>query len=102
MLLRRLLEELPEDAILLTDGDAASYIVDYLHRVEGVRPDVPIFNRMGRGTDLGSGAELASQKARLRWKNEASLLVSGKLVNFLVPRKMPAAGCRLLPQGTCH
>lgn len=99
---RRLLEELPKDAILLTDGDDASYIVDYLHRVEGVRPDVKIFNRMGRGTDLGSGAELASQKARLRWKNEASLLVSGKLVHFLVPRKMPAAGFRFLPQGLSY
>ncbi len=99
---RRLLEELPEDAILLTDGDDASYIVDYLRRVEGVRPDVTIFNRMGRGTDLGSGAELASQKARLRWKNEASLLVSGKLVYFLVPRKMPAAGFRFLPQGLSY
>ncbi|MCH7526870.1 MAG: hypothetical protein IID39_05490, partial [Planctomycetes bacterium] len=89
---RQLLEELPEDAILLTDGDDASYIVDYLHRVEGVRPDVTIYNRMGRGTDLGSGAELLSQRARLRRRREASLLESGRAVHFLAARKMAAAG----------
>ena len=99
---RQLLEELPEDAILLTDGDDASYIVDYLHRVEGVRPDVTIYNRMGRGTDLGSGAELLSQRARLRRRREASLLESGRPVHFLAARKMPAAGFRFVPQGLSY
>jgi hypothetical protein len=99
---RQLLRELPEGAILLTDGDDASYIVDYLHRVEGVRADVQIYHRMGRGTDLGAEAPTEPQRAQARRKIEASLLRAGRIVHFLVPRMMPAEGFDFLPQGLSY
>jgi len=104
---RHLLAELPEGAVLLTDGDDASYIVDYLHRVEGVRRDVQIFHRMGRGVDMSDpGATVVPptemQRARRRRQVEASLLTSGRAVHFLVPRMMPAAGFQFIPQGLSY
>ena len=47
-----ILAELPQNAVLITEGDDASFIVDYLQRVEGARPDVTLFMRAGRGTDI--------------------------------------------------
>ncbi|MDA0338079.1 MAG: tetratricopeptide repeat protein, partial [bacterium] len=100
---RRLLQELPRGAILLTDGDDASYIVDYLHRVEGVRPDVEIFHRMGRGSDLAGGDRATeTQRTRRRRQLEVSLLNSGRSVHFVVPRMMPANGFEFVPQGLSY
>ena len=99
---RHLLAELPEGAILLTDGDDASYIVDYLHRVEGVRSDVQILHRMGRGVDMAGHGETEMQRARQRRQVETSLLTSGRVVHFLVPRMMPVAGFDFIPQGLSY
>ncbi len=51
-----ILQSLPPSATLMSEGDDASFILDYLKRVEGVRPDVTLHNRNG----LGSGPALAS------------------------------------------
>ena len=100
---RRLLQELPKDAILFTDGDDASYIVDYLHRIEGVRPDVDIFHRMGRGTDLASGDMVTeTQRTQRRRQLEVSALNSGRPVHFVVPRMMPGRGFEFVPQGLSY
>ncbi len=99
---RQVLQELPPDTVLLTDGDDASYIVDYLHRVEGVRPDVRIFHRMGRGTDMAVGTGPESARARRRRHSEASLLSSDQVVHFLVARNMPARGFRFSPRGLSY
>ncbi len=47
-----ILHSLPPSAILLSEGDDASFILDYLKRVEGIRPDVTLYNRNGLGTGL--------------------------------------------------
>lgn len=94
---RRLLEELPDEAVLLTEGDEASYIVDYLHRVEGVRPDVRVVNRMGRGTTLVPGGTAAAQR-----EAEVRLLSGGAVMHFLAPRAMPLPGYRFVPFGLTY
>jgi hypothetical protein len=58
-----ILHSLPPSAILMSEGDDASFILDYLQRVEGVRPDVTLYNRNG----LGSGPTLTTiDEPRLR------------------------------------
>lgn len=96
---RRLLAELPPDAILLTEGDDASYILDYLHRVEGVRPDVALYNRTGRGSDL-AGSVPEPQRPYVRLRREGELLATGRAVHFLAPHKRP--GLRLVPWGLSY
>lgn len=98
---RQLLAELPEGAAVLTEGDDASYIVDYLHRVEGVRPDVDLYNRTGRGTDLARHAP-ARERQRWRLAREVELITSGRPVHFLAARVMPVAGYRFAPQGLSY
>ena len=41
---RNVLDDLPNNAILITDGDDASYVIDYLNRIENVRNDVSVYN----------------------------------------------------------
>lgn len=91
---RQLLGELPADAVLLTDGDDASYVVDYLHRIEGLRPDVTVSQRLGRGDVSIAPAE--------RRRREREWLVSGRSLHFLVPQHMPAAGYRFVPWGLSY
>ena len=95
---RRLLEELPPAAVLITDGDDASFLVDYLHRVEGVRPDVTIANRLGRGDPTSAGAR---EGAPLRRRRELAWLNSGRPVHFLVARR-PPEGFRFEPRGLSY
>jgi hypothetical protein len=99
---RAILEELPRGAILLTDGDDASFIIDYLHRIEAVRPDVVVYNRMGRGSDLAAGVGPGPEQSALRRRREAQLLAAGTPVHFLVPRMMPARGYRFVPLGLSY
>ena len=99
---RWLLAELPQDAVLLTDGDDASFIIDYLHRIEGVRPDIEVFNRMGRGADLAPPAASEAVKAGLRRRREAALLTTGRPVHFLVPRAMPSKEFDFSPWGLSY
>lgn len=97
---RRILDELPPGAILFTDGDDASYIVDYLHRIEAVRPDVQIFQRMGRGTDLATGPQ--NGRTLRRRRAEVNLIRSGEAVHFLVPRQLPADEYAFEPFGLTY
>lgn len=41
------LDQLPEDAVLFVRGDMDSFPLGYLHWVEGVRPDVTLYNDQG-------------------------------------------------------
>ena len=95
---RRLLEELPPAAVLITEGDDASFLVDYLHRVEGVRPDVTLANRLGRGDATAAGAR---EGAPLRRRRELAWLKSGRPVHFLVARR-PPEGFRCEPRGLSY
>ena len=70
---RDLLADLPEGAILITEGDDTAFVLDYLLRIEGLRLDVSLYNRMGRGrgTDVLDWSEYALpplKRERLRWR----------------------------------
>ena len=95
---RRLLEELPPGSVLVTEGDDASFLVDYLQRLEGVRPDVTIANRLGRGDPTPAGAP---QGAPARRRRERAWLTSGRPVHFLVARR-PPEGFRFEPRGLSY
>ncbi len=112
-----ILAGLPPRAILITEGDTASYVLDYLWRVEGMRPDVLLYNRMGRGTDLLSRDERSRSpgiQARVRWQRERELIESGeegdgtatdagaRPVYYLIAREMPTRGFRFVPAGLCY
>ena len=95
---RQLLEELPPGAVLVTEGDDASFLVDYLHRVEGVRPDVTIANRLGRGDPTSAGGR---EGAPTRRRRELAWMASGRPVHFLVARR-PPEGFRFEPRGLSY
>ena len=103
-----ILAGLPENAVLVTEGDDASFIVDYLHRVEGARPDVTLYMRTGKGTDIlpGSARYLAPQeKARVRRRLLKRLVeesVTGRPVHFFAPRDLPAKGFDFVPAGLSY
>jgi len=112
-----ILTGLPPRAILITEGDAVSYVLDYLWRVEGIRPDVLLYNRLGRGTDLLSKDERSrppARRARLRWQRERELIESthkgvgtestggARPVYYVIAREMPAPGFRFVPAGLCY
>lgn len=103
---RDLLESLPRDAVLLTDGDDASYVLDYLQRMEGFRPDVDMYNRMGRGTDLLSEAQRRlppAAGARLRIEREGAMAAAPDTRVFCVfARGKPAGGFRFEPTGMVY
>ena len=98
-----ILRELPKDAVLVAEGDDASYIIDYLKRVEGMRPDVDLYNRIGRGTDLLRASEHLVEFKRqnvLRAQRERHLILTGvRPVFYLVPRQMPVEGYTFVPVG---
>ena len=95
---RRLLEELPPRAVLVTEGDDASFLVDYLQRVEGVRPDVTIANRLGRGDPTADGGREGATRRRHR---ELAWMNSERPVHFLVARR-PPEGFRFEPRGLSY
>lgn len=95
---RRLLEELPPRAVLVTEGDDASFLVDYLRRVEGVRPDVTIANRLGRGDPTAAGGREGAPRRRRR---ELAWMNSERPVHFLVARR-PPEGFRFEPRGLSY
>ena len=101
-----ILRSLPERAILVSDGDDASFLLDYLHRVEGRRPDVTLYNRLGRGTDLLRDDEyhLTPRDRSVRRKQrEAELIRAGERpVFYLFPQTMPAKGHIFVPTGLCY
>ena len=102
---RDILADLPEDAILITEGDDAAFVLDYLLRIEGLRPDVTLYNRLGRGTDVldwGEHALPPVRQERLRWRREAALARGGRPLFYLVPRRSPIAGWVFVPAGLVY
>ncbi len=95
---RRLLDELPPRAVLITEGDDASFLVDYLQRVEGVRPDVTIANRLGRGDPTAAAGPEGAPRRRRR---ERAWMNSERPVHFLVARR-PPEGFGFEPRGLSY
>lgn len=102
---RDILADLPEGAILITEGDDAAFVLDYLLRVEGLRPDVTLYNRMGRGTDVLAWSEYALsplKQERLRWRREATLARGERPLFYFVPRRSPISGWVFVPAGLVY
>ena len=101
---RDMLADLPAGAILITEGDDASFVLDYLLRIEGLRPDVTLYNRMGRGTDVLAWSEhaLPLRPDRLRWRREAALARGDRPLFYSVPRRSPIAGWVFVPVGLVY
>jgi hypothetical protein len=101
-----ILNGLPPGAVLIAEGDDASFILDYLQRLEGMRPDVRLYNRMGLGRDLLEGQALDLDPARrmkLRLQLEAELLAAQERpVFYLYARRIPSQAHRLVPAGLCY
>lgn len=88
---RQILEQLPPGAALVTEGDDAMFALDYLSRVEKMRPDVTLYSRAGRGTDLLTSAARRdpARRRQLQLQKEAELIRSGQSVHYLVPVRIP-------------
>jgi tetratricopeptide (TPR) repeat protein len=103
---REILQGLPENAVLVAEGDDASFLLDYLKRVEGMRPDVDLYNRIGRGTDLLRDREYLLAPARqnaLRARREGHLILAGgRPIYYLVPRRSPLDDYTFFPVGLCY
>jgi hypothetical protein len=92
-----ILQSLPPSAVLLTEGDDASFILDYLHRVEAIRPDVTLYNRSGLGSALVthsmSDRPVAARMHRLAERDLVQASASGGPPVFsLFARSMPIEG----------
>ena len=101
---RDILADLPAGAILIAEGDDASFVLDYLLRIEGLRPDVTLYNRLGRGTDVLAWSEhaLPLRPDRLRWRREAALARGQRPLFYVVPRRSPIAGWVFVPAGLVY
>jgi hypothetical protein len=101
-----ILTQLPPNAVLVADGDDVSFILDYLWRVEGMRPDVDLYNRNGLGTDLLSRSERGlarRERSRAQLQAEADLILKGKRqVFYLYPQKLPVKGYEFVPTGLAY
>ena len=102
---RDILADLPEGAILIVEGDDAAFVLDYLLRIEGLRPDVTLYNRLGRGTDVLAWSEYALsplKQDRLRWRREAALAREGRPLFYFIPRRSPISGWVFVPAGLVY
>ena len=102
---RDILADLPADAVLIAEGDDAAFVLDYLQRIEEVRPDVTLYNRAGRGMDLLTREEHAlppRDRDRLRQRREQQLARSGRPLYYLVPRRTPIKGWEFVPAGLVY
>ena len=100
-----ILVDLPEGAILIVEGDDAAFVLDYLLRIEGLRPDVTLYNRLGRGTDVLAWSEHVLsplKQERLRWRREAALARGGRPLFYFVPRRSPVSGWVFVPAGLVY
>jgi tetratricopeptide (TPR) repeat protein len=91
--------------VLITQGDDAAFVLDYLQRVAGQRPDIELYNRVGRGTDLLQWREhalSAREQNQLRLQRERALLQQGRQVYYLVPRQAPLANWDFAPAGLVY
>ncbi len=100
-----ILDDLPDRAVLITEGDDAAFVLDYLLRVEHMRPDVTLYNRVGRGTDMLTAAErrwpVARQSKRQR-QREAAVAQGERPLFYLVSRRAPIAGYEFVPEGLLY
>ena len=102
---RDLLADLPANAVLIVEGDDAAFVLDYLQRIEKVRPDVSLYNRVGRGMDLLDWDEHdlpPREQGRLRKRREGELARSGRPLFYLVPRRAPLDGWGFTPKGLLY
>ncbi len=103
---RDILEGLPRDAVLLAAGDTAAFLLDYLVRVEGMRPDVAYYSRIGRGTDLLRADEhrfSPGRQNKIRIQREAQLIRRGQRpVFYLYPTNKPLKDHTFVPLGLCY
>ena len=102
---RDILADLPADAVLIAEGDDAAYVLDYLQRIEKVRPDVSLYNRVGRGMDLLDWDEHdmpPREQRKLRKRREGELARSGRPLFYLVPRRAPLDGWEFTPKGLLY
>lgn len=102
-----ILRSLPPSAILLSEGDDVSFILDYLLRVENVRPDVTLYNRNGLGTDLaGSRSVDGRTGARMRREGERDLVLTsasgGRPLFSVFAKSMPVEGFEFIPHGLVY
>ena len=100
-----ILDTLPPNAVLVADGDDASYLLDYLLRIERRRPDLELFSRRGTGSDLLQDPDRDYEEQRqqeLRSRREGELILSRRPVFYLVPLNMPLRGFRFMPMGLCY
>jgi len=93
------LRGLPADAVLVTEGDHVSYVADYLWRVEGMRPDVLVVNRLGRGGGGPGGRWAAADQAA--WERR-HILAGARPVCYTSPRAMPVPEWEFAPAGLVY
>ena len=103
---RDILADLPEGAILITEGDDAAFVLDYLLRIEGLLPDVTLYNRMGRGTDILALERIRADAAQA---GTTALAARGRTGSgrasplfYLVPRRSPISGWVFVPAGLVY
>ncbi|MEE3234786.1 MAG: DUF2723 domain-containing protein [Candidatus Latescibacterota bacterium] len=102
---RSVLGDLPKDAILITDGDDASYVLDYLIRIEKIRKDVSIYNRAGRGTDLLTVSDRMASPSKqfvIQRERESVLALGKRPLFYLVARRSPLPDYAFAPSGLVY
>ena len=100
-----ILEDLPKGAVLITEGDDVAFVLDYLLRVEKKRPDLVLYNRVGRGSDLLSPAERrlpGRRQQKLQKTREAELARGAAPLFYLVRRRAPIADYEFVPFGLVY
>tara|TARA_Y100001933_G_scaffold257740_1_gene304625 strand:+ start:711 stop:2528 length:1818 start_codon:yes stop_codon:yes gene_type:complete len=100
-----ILEDLPKGAVLITEGDDVAFVLDYLLRVEKKRPDLVLYNRVGRGSDLLSPAERrlpGIRQQKLQKTREAELARGMAPLFYLVRRRAPIADYEFVPSGLVY
>jgi hypothetical protein len=103
-----LLANLPPDAVVIAEGDDLSFVLDYLLRLEAMRPDIRLYNRMGRGTDTDL---LTPEQRRLPAARQQDLEAAAEAdlirrhdrpVYYLTARGVPLADHQLVPDGLAY
>jgi tetratricopeptide (TPR) repeat protein len=100
-----ILDDLPAHTVLITEGDDAAFVLDYLLRVEQMRPDVTLYNRVGRGTDMLTVTERrwpADQQSKRQRQREAALARGARPLFYLVSRRTPIAEYEFVPAGLLY
>ena len=103
-----ILRDLEPNAVLLTKGDDASFILLYLQQVEGMRPDVSVYSRIGRamkeiyGRDYNRLRPTAQRMRRL--EVERRLIEKGKRpVYYQIKTDVPPlSGVIAVPEGLVY